>query len=80
MARERTQRRRGGVTTTIPRTRVRPRPPDVRGKYVDPRVNLRPTMFGLTLDEYRAEYRRRQGERWASWELKARFPAPAVSP
>lgn len=69
------------MTTTIPRTRVCPRPPDVRGKYVDPRVNLRPTMFGLTLDEYRAEWIRRRDEGWKAWELAVRLPHPdAVSP
>ena len=44
--------------------------------YPDPRCNFRSTMFGLTLDQYRAEYRRRQAEGWAAWELAVRFPHP----
>lgn len=33
-------------------------------------------MYGLGVDEYRAEYRRRQAEGWGAWELTVRFPAP----
>ena len=51
--------------------------PDLWAAYPDPRLSLRPTLFGLTLDAYRAEYRRRQAESWMPWELALRFPAPA---
>lgn len=70
----------GRVASTVqnpgrPRRRVST-PPDLWETYPDPRVNFRPTMFGLTLEEYRAEYRRRQAEGWSAHELAARFPAP----
>lgn len=58
-----------------PRRRVST-PPDLWETYPDPRRSLRATLFGLTVEAYRAEYRRRAAEGWASWELAARFPAP----
>lgn len=72
----------GRVTSRVATT-ARPRrwvstPPDLRETYPDPRANLRPTLFGLTVADYRAEYRRRSAEGWQSWELAARFPAPEV--
>ena len=63
------------MTTTI--RRRWPIRPDLWAKYPDPRLNFRPTRYGLTLDAYRAEYRRRQAESWMPWELALRFPAPA---
>jgi hypothetical protein len=33
-------------------------------------------MFGLTLEQYRAEFMRRRGEGWFEWELSQRFPRP----
>jgi hypothetical protein len=77
----------GGLTTTVqvagssvtgrgrgPRRCSRP---DLwETHYPDPRVNLRTTMFGLTLEQYRAEFMRRRGEGWFEWELSQRFPRP----
>ena len=65
------------ITSRVPRRHVSR--PDLWAKYPDPAIYLaRPTMFGLTLDAYRAEYRRRQAESWQFWELELRFPAPAT--
>lgn len=59
------------------RVRWRPRPGDVLRTYPDPAIYLaRPTMFGLTLDQYRAEWVRRRDEGWQSWELSTRLPRP----
>lgn len=45
--------------------------------YPDPRQYLeRPTMFGLTLEQYRSEWFRRRDEGWQAWELACRLPAP----
>lgn len=46
--------------------------------YPDARRNFRPTMYGLTLAEYRAEWCRCRDAGWQPWELAARFPAPEV--
>ena len=62
------QNRSGGVTR-------HPRP-DLFDTYPDPRLNFRPSMYGLTLDQYRAEWCRRQAAGWLPWELAARFPRP----
>lgn len=50
--------------------------PDLLESYPDARCNLRTTMFGLPLEDYRKEYRRRQAESWQPWELATRFPHP----
>lgn len=52
--------------------------PDVRERRPEPRCNYRTTMFGLTLEDYRNEYRRRQTESWQPWELATRFPHPGA--
>ena len=39
---------------------------------------LGPTMFGLTRDELRTEWRRLAAEGWARWELDDRFAAVAA--
>lgn len=52
--------------------------PDLLTTYPDPRVNYRSTMFGLALDQYRAEWARRNAEGWARWELDARLPHPGA--
>ncbi len=62
------------MTTTI--RRRSPARPDLWDRYPDARLNFRPTMFGLSRGEYVAEYRRRQAEGWATWELSARLPRP----
>lgn len=54
--------------------------PDLWTTYPDPAVNFRPTLFGLRLEEYRAEWLRRQAEGWTAFELTARFPLPEVTP
>ena len=51
---------------------------DLWHRYPAPSANFRPTMFGLPLDAYRAEYRRRQAEGWQRYELELRFPAPTA--
>lgn len=70
----------GRVTPTVqsparPRRRVST-PPDLRETYPDPRRNYRATLFGLTVEEYRKEYRRCAAEGWTATELAERFPAP----
>ena len=65
------------MTTTI--RRRRPTCPDRWTLYPDPAHYLTmPTLYGLPLDAYRAEYRRRQAESWQRWELELRLPAPAA--
>ncbi len=53
--------------------------PDLWAAYPDPAVNFRPTMYGLRLEEYRAEWLRRQAEGWTAFELAVRLPRPEVS-
>lgn len=69
----------GAVSTTVATShRARrdcPRP-DRWTLYPDPRLNFRPTMFGLSLDAYRAEVARCRDARWQAWELDTRFPRP----
>ncbi len=65
-----------GSRTTLRRSW--PHRPDIAQQYPDPRVNFRTTMFGLTLDLYRAEWVRRQAEGWQRWELDHRLPAPGA--
>ena len=57
-----------------------PARPDLFTTYPDPRVNYRPTLFGLPVAEYVAEVRRRQAEQWAAWEINRRFERPEVTP
>lgn len=46
-------------------------------RYGDPADRYRaPGMFGLTLDAYRAEWRRCRDAGWFPWELARRFPDP----
>lgn len=52
--------------------------PDRWTLYPDPAIYLTmPTLYGLTVDQYRAEWCRRQAESWQRWELELRFPVPA---
>ena len=65
----------------LPRVQRRwPPRPDLLEHYPDPaRYQRRPTMYGLTEAEYRAEAARRLAEGWARWELDVRLPRPAVA-
>jgi len=66
-------------TTVVPTHRARrdcPRP-DRWTLYPDPAHYLTmPTLYGLTVDQYRAEWCRCQAAGWMGWELAARFPCP----
>jgi hypothetical protein len=62
------------ATATARRVRVTRRP-DLWATYPDARLNLRPTRYGLSAEEYRAEAERRRSEGWATWEISMRFPA-----
>jgi len=62
------------MTATI--RRRWPTRPDLFEAYPDPRANFRPTLFGLTLDAYRAEWCRCQAAGWLPWELDKRLPRP----
>ena len=53
--------------------------PDLWHAYPPPEVNLRPTMFGLPLDLYRAEANRCRESGWRNWEIATRFPKPDVT-
>ena len=65
------------MTTTI--RRRWPTCPDRWTLYPDPARYLAiPTLYGLTVDQYRAEWCRRQAESWQGWELELRLPAPAA--
>ena len=65
------------MTTTI--RRRWPTRPDLFEAYPDPARYLAiPTLYGLTVDQYRAEWCRRQAEGWQRYELELRFPAPAA--
>ncbi|HZL05820.1 MAG TPA: hypothetical protein VFE45_10465 [Coriobacteriia bacterium] len=67
------------MTTTI--RRRWPTCPDRWTLYPDPARYLAiPTLYGLTVDQYRAEWYRRQAEGWQRYELELRFPAPAAWP
>ena len=67
------------MTTTV--RRRWPTCPDRWTLYPDPAHYLTmPTLYGLTVDQYRAEWCRRQAEGWQRYELELRFPAPAAWP
>lgn len=65
-----------GPARIVPR-HGRPRP-DLWLTYPDPSVNFRPTMYGLPIEHYRAEWLRRRDEGWQRWELERRLPAPGA--
>ena len=56
-------------------TAIIPRP-DLWAAYPDPAVNFRVTMYGLPIEQYRAEWQRCRDEGWARWELERRLPVP----
>lgn len=68
-------------TTVVPTHRARrdcPRP-DRWTLYPDPARYLAiPTLYGLTVEQYRAEWCRRQAESWQRWELDRALPVPAA--
>lgn len=65
------------MTTTI--RRRWPTRPDLFEAYPDPARYLAiPTLYGLTVEQYRAEWCRCQAAGWLPWELHERFPRPEV--
>ena len=56
-----------------PRWRARE---DLGRRYPEPSANFRISMFGLSLEAYVGEVRRRQADGWAGWEISLRLPRP----
>jgi len=52
---------------------------DLWRRYPEPSANFRISMFGLSLEAYVGEVRRRQADGWAGWEISIRFPRPDVT-
>ena len=68
---------RAGTVATAHRARRDCPRPDRWTLYPDPAQYLTmPTLYGLTVEQYRAEWCRCQAAGWMGWELAARFPRP----